>query len=60
MKAKMERCSALEADVLYVNFGGGNAPVGKVGLRPKDNPMIDVGVMFRTHWSDPVTWSAEK
>ncbi len=44
------------AKVVTQSFGGGNAPVGKVGLQLPDNPKIEVGVMARTHYSDPVTW----
>lgn len=38
-------------------FGGGNAPVGRIGIRFDNNETIDVGVMFRTHYSNPVDWN---
>ena len=44
------------ARIVTQSFGGGNAPVGKVGLQPFENPTLEVGVMSRTHWSDPSDW----
>jgi hypothetical protein len=45
-----------DTTVVTKGFGGGTAPVGKVGLQPADNPGMEVGIMARTHWSDPDTW----
>lgn len=42
--------------VVTRSFGGGDAPVGKIGLQPVDDPALEVGVMARTHWSDPADW----
>lgn len=48
---------SLDAEVVTQDFGGGFAPVGKVALQPSVNPgRLEVGVMSRTHWSDPVDW----
>ena len=37
-------------------FGGGNAPVAKVGIQPVGDPTSEISVMTRTHWSDPTNW----
>lgn len=44
------------AEVFKTSFGGGNAPVGRVGARFSSDPTIDVGVMLRTAFSDPKDW----
>jgi hypothetical protein len=44
------------ARLVTQTFGGGNAPVGKVGLQPVDNSSLEVGIMTRTHWSHPAEW----
>ncbi len=59
MLASISEClkpDALGAKVVTQSFGGGNAPVAKVGLQPLDNPKIEVGIMGRTHFSDPANW----
>jgi hypothetical protein len=47
---------ALGAQIVTQSFGGGDAPVGKIGLQPIGDPSMEVGLMGRTHWSDPVHW----
>lgn len=44
------------AEVFVTSFGGGTAPVGRVGARFISDRTIDVGVMLRTVFSDPKDW----
>jgi len=46
----------LGATVFEVYFGGGDGPIGKVGIKFDKKPNSDVGIMFRNHYSDPKDW----
>lgn len=56
IQAAVENSSVPGTKIVTQPFGGGNAPIGKVELQPLDNPKLSVGVMIRTHWSNPKDW----
>lgn len=54
-KLKAE-ANSLNATVFRTDFGGENAPTGRIGIRFDDKKTVDVGVMFRPYYSDPDVW----